>query len=168
MSDPQQPHGLHPSALCSTLSLTLWRALTKPSRPTANGASSVTSPRGSLLLLRVPSPASCTRGQACLQQRPYKNTMEANSQRLAVPPSRLTLARALSLWLGPWGHPSRMTLFTRDSISAAPKETDSGNILSLNWQNCFINFFFLFFSWPCQVACGLLVPRPRIEPGPQG
>ena len=104
----------------------------------------------------------------CVHIPDHNNTVEANGQRLAVPPSRLTLARALSLWLGPWSHPSRMTLSTRDSISAAPKETDSGNILSLNWQNYFINFFFLFFPWPCQVACGLLVPRPRNEPGPQG
>ena len=24
----------------------------------------------------------------------------------------------------------------------------------------------LFLFWPCSVACGILVPRPGIEPGP--
>ena len=25
---------------------------------------------------------------------------------------------------------------------------------------------FFFFSWPCRVACGIIVPRPGIEPVP--
>ena len=28
------------------------------------------------------------------------------------------------------------------------------------------NMYYSFFFWPCQAACGILVPRPGIEPGP--
>ena len=28
-------------------------------------------------------------------------------------------------------------------------------------------FLFFFFFWPCHVVCGILVPWPGIEPGPQ-
>ena len=29
-----------------------------------------------------------------------------------------------------------------------------------------LGFLFFFFLLPCQEACGILVPRPGIEPGP--
>ena len=35
--------------------------------------------------------------------------------------------------------------------------------------SCFSFFFFFIFIfsfWPCLMACGILVPRPGIEPGP--
>ena len=39
------------------------------------------------------------------------------------------------------------------------KEIDQENLL-------FLLFYFILFFWPCHVVCGILVPRPGIEPGP--
>ena len=30
-----------------------------------------------------------------------------------------------------------------------------------------LRLFFLFVFWSCSTACGILVPRPGMEPGPE-
>ena len=35
------------------------------------------------------------------------------------------------------------------------------------WHNVYSCLLTFFFFWPCHVACRILVPRPRIKPGPR-
>ena len=42
---------------------------------------------------------------------------------------------------------------------------DTPTKVALKISSGFLNLFFIFYFWLCHRACGILVPRPGIEPG---
>ena len=83
---------------------------------------------------------------------------------LDVYPEVVLLDHMVNLFLCFWGN---AILF---STAAAPfyiptNSTQGFHFLQILANICYFLFCFVFF-WLCQAACGILVPRPGIEPAP--